>query len=522
MFWTYLFRELSNRRKQTAIIASGLALAIALVIIVNSFSGGVKAAQATVLQSVYGVGTDITISQAETPSSTGGRPTFSFGSGGGSSTGNAGSGSSTNLSQSRVTVARGTAAFASTQLATVKKTAGVKSAAATLSLQMTDFSGTVTQKPSTSTGSGSGTTGGFQRGTGTGTEGGGVTGGGFGGGNFSFDSTTIEGVDVTADAVGPISSVSLSSGRTFKAADTGKDVVILDKSYAKTNSKKVGDTVTIGSTKFTVIGLVASTSSSSTTASNMYIPLDTAQKISSETGKVTNIYVTADSAGNVSSLKSALEKALPKATVSDEADLASSVSGSLSTASSLVSTLGTWLSVLVLAAAFLIAILFTVSGVTRRTREFGTLKAIGWSNGRIVRQVAGESFVQGLIGGVVGVAVGLIGVLVINIIGPTLSGGATTTTAFGGGGFGGGAPGGAAGGTGTGTGTGTEGAAGAAARFGQAAAKATTSVTLHAPVAVEIIVIAVVLAIVGGLLAGAIGGWRASRLRPAEALRSVA
>lgn len=525
MFWTYLFRELSNRRKQTAIIATGLALAIALVIIVNSVAGGVKAAQSTVLQSVYGVGTDITISQADTPSSTGGRPSFSFGSGGGTSSGSAGSGSSTTLNQSRVAVARGTASFASSTLATVQKTSGVKAAAATLSLEETNFSGSVTQRPTQSSG-GSSTSGGTPRtgtgtGTGTGTEGGGVTGGGFGGGNFSFDSTTIEGVDVTADAVGPISSVSLSSGRTFTAADTGKDVVVLDRSYAKTNSKKVGDTVTIGSTKFQVIGLVASTSSSSATASNMYIPLDTAQKISGLTGKVTNIYVTAESSNDVSSLKTTLEKALPKATVSTEADLASSVSGSLSTASGLVSSLGTWLSVIVLAAAFLIAILFTVSGVTRRTREFGTLKAIGWSNGRIVRQVAGESLVQGLIGGVVGVAVGLIGVLVINIVGPTLSGGATTTNAFGSG-FGQAGGAGAAGGTSGGTSSGTGAAASGVARFGQAAAKATTSVTLHAPIAVEIIVIAVVLAIVGGLLAGAIGGWRASLLRPAEALRSVA
>ena len=29
-------------------------------------------------------------------------------------------------------------------------------------------------------------------------------------------------------------------------------------------------------------------------------------------------------------------------------------------------------------------------------------------------------------------------------------------------------------------------------------------------------------AVIGGLIAGAIGGWRASKLRPAEALRSVA
>ena len=53
-------------------------------------------------------------------------------------------------------------------------------------------------------------------------------------------------------------------------------------------------------------------------------------------------------------------------------------------------------------------------------------------------------------------------------------------------------------------------------------AQATTDIALHAPVTLSIILIAVGLAVLGGLLAGAIGGWRASRLRPAEALRSVA
>lgn len=504
MFFTYLYRELSNRRKQTAIIATGMALAIALVIIVNSVAGGVKAAQSTVLQSVYGVGTDVTISQTATPTTGGARPTFNFGAGGGST-----SGGQTNLAKSTLTAARGTATFAATDLATVTKTSGVKAAAATLSLQENNFSGSTKAQSGTTGGTGSATRGSESSGTAP-------EGGGFGGGSFSFDSSTVEGVDVTADAVGPLTSVSLASGRTFTAADTGKDVVVLDKSYASTNSLTVGKTTDIGGTTFTIIGLVTSTSSSSTTASNMYIPLDTAQKVSGLTGKISNIYVTAQSSSDVSTLKTALEKALPKATVSTEADLASSVSGSLSTASSLVSNLGTWLSIIVLAAAFLIAILFTVSGVTRRTREFGTLKAIGWSNNRIVRQVAGESFVQGLIGGVAGVIVGLIGILVINVISPTLSGGAATTTAFSGG-----APGGASGSGGAGA-EGAGAAAGGAARFGQQAASAATQISLHAPIAVEIIVIAVALSVVGGLLAGAIGGWRASRLRPAEALRSVA
>jgi ABC-type antimicrobial peptide transport system permease subunit len=276
--------------------------------------------------------------------------------------------------------------------------------------------------------------------------------------------------------------------------------------------------VTIGAKSFTVVGIVKPTGSDSQTASNAYIPLDVAQSLSGETGKVTSIFVTAKSASDVGTLKTALQKALPKATVSTQADLASSVSGSLGTASELVANLGTWLSLIVLAAAFLIAILFTVSGVTRRTREFGTLKAIGWTNRRIVGQVAGESVVQGLIGGVVGVAVGLIGVLVINLAAPTLAGSTSK------GGFADAAGRAARFATNApraGSGTGAGGFGGGFGGARQAAASS-VDVTLNAPVTVWIIVIAVGLAVLGGLLAGAIGGWRASRLRPAEALRSVA
>ncbi|MFS2031784.1 hypothetical protein ACEN85_16965 [Curtobacterium sp. CT11-45] len=57
---------------------------------------------------------------------------------------------------------------------------------------------------------------------------------------------------------------------------------------------------------------------------------------------------------------------------------------------------------------------------------------------------------------------------------------------------------------------------------GGASAASTTDVVLHAPVTVEVILLAIGLAVLGGLIAGALGGWRASRLRPAEALRSVA
>ncbi|WP_144713840.1 ABC transporter permease [Curtobacterium pusillum] len=508
MFLTYLRRELTNRKKQTVIIAIGMALAIALVVIVSSIAGGVKAAQASVLQSVYGVGTDITVSKTETPTgSSTGRPSFDFGSQSGSGSSSSGS---TDLSQSRLAVTRGTSTLTTANVKTVAGTTGVKAATGVLTLENSTFSGQVQQQ----SGSDSSSTSTQQGPPSGGTEG---SGGGFGGGSFSVDSFTVTGIPVSGDTVGPLTSTELTKGRTFTSADSGKDVVVLDASYAKSESKAVGDTLSIGGKDFTVIGIVSSTGSSSTTGSNTYIPLDTAQTLSDNAGKVSSIYVSAESSSDVSTIKAALQKKLTSATVSTESDLASSVSGSLSTASSLVSNLGKWLSIVVLAAAFLIAILFTISGVTRRTREFGTLKAIGWSNGRITRQVAGESLVQGLIGGVIGAAAGLIGILVVNVISPTISASATSSTNRGGtGGFPGGAATAAAG-------SGTTGGAPAGGFGGGGASTAsTTDVVLHAPVTVEVILLAIGLAILGGLIAGALGGWRASRLRPAEALRSVA
>jgi putative ABC transport system permease protein len=521
MFGIYLRRELVNRRKQTIIIAIGMALAIALVIVVNAVSAGVKDAQSQVLQSVYGIGTDITVTQpaaAGTSSANGqGGPggRFDFGAGAGTS----GDSGNRQVNSSRLSVGFGTQTLASADLTTVKDVSGVASAAAVLSLTNTTFSGTLpdfaqrrqngTTQDGANQGSGPAPTGGAD---------------GAGGSSFTVESFSVLGINPTGDAVGPLSAAKLSAGRTLAKADVGKDVAMLDASYAKTAKLSVGDTTTIGGKSFSIVGLVKPTGSDAETAANVYIPLDVAQTLSGQTGKVTSIYVTAASSSSVAQLQTALQKALPKSTVSTQAELASSVSGSLGTASELIANLGTWLSLIVLAAAFLIAILFTVSGVTRRTREFGTLKAIGWTNKRIVGQVAGESVVQGLIGGAIGIAVGLVGVLVVNLVAPTLSG-----STSGAGGFAGAAgraarlaTSGTTGGTGTGAGLGSAGGFGGGLGAASRTAASAVDVTLNAPVTVWIIVVAVGLAVLGGLLAGAIGGWRASRLRPAEALRSVA
>ena len=491
MFFTYLGRELRRRSRQALVIALGLALGIGLTIAVSAASSGVKVAQNDVLKSLYGVGTDITVTQTATRGS-GGPQGFGFTGQTQDTTGT----KTTNASQDTARVAPGTGTLATTTLTKIQGLSGVNSAVGSISLVDFNISGSLTQsftqQPQTSpTGS---------RGGGGSSSGGGGFRAGPPSGNFNFNQTTMQGVDVANMGIGPMSSVTLSSGRELTASDATSAVAVINSSYATQNSIKVGATETLGGTKFTVVGIVTTTSSE-----DYFLPLAEAQKISSDTGKVTTVYVKAASSTQINSVASEISKAASGSTVSTSAQLASSVSGSLSSTASLANNLGKWLSIGVLLAAFLVAALFTMSAVGRRTREFGTLKAIGWTSGRVVRQVLGESIVTGLIGGVLGIGIGYGGAYAIDKFAPTLTASSSTNSASntaGGGGF----PGGGGGGGG----------------FGGRNAASNVTVHLTAPVDISILLLAVGLAVLGGLIAGGLGGWRASSLRPADALAKVA
>ncbi|MEY2246957.1 ABC transporter permease [Streptomyces sp. BF23-18] len=486
MFGIYLKRELSRRKKAALVIAMGLALGIALVITVNSVSAGMQQAQDKVLKSLYGLGTDMTVTKAQAaPSgSSSGRPKFDF---------DAKSDSGKTQSSDRV-MTQGGQSLKSSLVTEVAAQKGVASAVGALSLNVTKVDGSFTQGKAKSTTSGSGQQGGP----------GGQSGGGTGapqvqGGGASFDvnSYSVAGVDVTRQDLGPLATSKITTGSTFTAAQTSAKVAVLSKSYAKENKYKVGSTFKISGTKYKVIGIA--TPDSSESATDVYVPLKQAQTLGDAKNKVTTIYVKATDSKQISTVKTTIQKNISGTTVTTSADLADTVSGSLSTASNLATSVGKWLSIAVLVAAFLVAALLTSSAVSRRVREFGTLKALGWPSRKVTRQVVGESIVNGLLGGALGIALGLGAAYTVTAISPKLTAELGSTGGGGMGGPGGGGPGGPA----------------------SSAAKNTVDIALSAPVSLTTIALAVGLAVTGGLIAGAMGGWRASRMRPADALRSV-
>ena len=518
MFFTYLRRELRRRMRQAIFIAVGLALGVGLVITVTAASAGVKNAQGTVLHALYGVGTDVTVTK--TPKAGSFSPgSFGFGFRAGTRSRPV---AGTKINDSTLAAGPTLASITSSSVATVAGLHDVSAAAGGLTLNNRTISGTV---PAVNV-NGGGFGGGAGGGSGSGSSGG-------GGQSFRANFTTsnfgVAGVDIGGGELGPLSSGKLSAGRTFAASDANANVALVDASYATQNKLTSGSTIAIGDKQRQGNELQGGRdrqrAGRGQPIGRVHPARGGAEADRPEERREHHLRRGQQLVGH-QRVSGEISKALPGNTVTTSSDLASEVTGSLSSASSLANNLGKWLALAVLIASFLLASLLTMAAVSRRVREFGTLKAIGWKSRRVIGQVMGEAVTLGLIGGVIGVGLGLAGAELVSKMSPKLSAvvGQTTGSATPGGarqfGFGGGGGGGGAGGGGGGGGFGGGPGAGTFSRPGSAGH--TVAVHLSAAVSANVILLAVVLAVAGGLIAGIFGGWRAARLRPADALSKVA
>ncbi|HUZ54855.1 MAG TPA: ABC transporter permease [Streptosporangiaceae bacterium] len=475
-FLIYLAREMQRRKRQALLVAVGLAVGIGLAVTVTAASAGVTNAEGAALHSLYGIGNDVTVTKAApapnpgSPARTGSSGSAKFGFSPGK----------TPQHEDLLGYPPGLGVLDASSVASISRLHDVAAAAGVLTLTDTKLTvpslsqlGPQGQPPP---------------------------------GAVTPTTFSVDGVDLAHLGLGPLASAKISSGRSSAMSDATSDVAVVDSGYATANKLIVGSTITIAHIPFKVVGVVRQPQGAS--AADVYIPLGRAQalaaspEVSNSAGKVDTIYVAAASAADIPAVQKEIARLIPSATVTSSGNLASDVSGSLASAASLATDLGRWLAIAVLIAAFAIASLLTMAAVARRVREFGTLKALGWRSRRIIAQIMGESAVIGVIGAVMGIALGFGGAALVDAIAPKL----TATVA-----------------QNPGSAPAQDIGVGASGFHHSIAPGAEHTVAVHmsAPVTVTAIALAVVLAIAGALIAGSFGGWRASRLRPAEALAQV-
>ncbi|MBJ7459674.1 MAG: FtsX-like permease family protein [Thermoleophilaceae bacterium] len=472
----YLKAELTRRRTKTVLISIGLAVPIALTILIGAYSTGLSNAQDEVLEPLVGLGTDMTVAKTFTP---GQRPE-----GAGPPRVDLNSDDAGEAFSRDVYTTGFNGEFSSANVTRVSALDGVQSAVGGLTVTNIKASGTI---PSAASGGGQATAPGA---------GGAPPSGGQGGG-FDIDTRTITGIDPSSD-LGPVTSDQIQKG-TLLSSDDAKEA-LLTSTYARTRSLTVGETITLKDEKFKIVGIVSSPLAGS--SSDIYVKLGQLQVLADMKNKVNKIYVRAADQAAVASVSKDIKSTVTNATVTTNASLAGQVSGSLVDANKLVEKMGVFLELVLLLAAIIITTILTLNAVNKRTREFGTLKSIGWSNPLLIRQVMAESLSTGMLGALAGVAIGVAGMLVAKAVPMTME-----VSGQSGGGIGGGGPGG-----------GNFGPPGVARTATEAASQ---TITIVPTLSASTILIAAGIGAVTALIAGGLGSFKTSKLSPVEALKHV-
>jgi ABC-type lipoprotein release transport system permease subunit len=301
---------------------------------------------------------------------------------------------------------------------------------------------------------------------------------------------TIEGVPLKSELVDnyPILTTNITSGRNLQAGDS--NVVLLSENNSAYFDKTVGDKVTILGQDFTVVGIHGTNSVSDRLT--LYMNLSDAQSLTNNTGYITSfrIFTTSSDivstvASTIGSMHSELTVSTPQERMTQLQQLQSSYTTALTSAEDSINSTQTTAFeeiVVVVAATSLIVLFVMLYTVRERTKEIGTLKAIGFSNKTVMGQFMLEGILLSIIAGVVGIAIGVIAAPTLSsLLLPSVSG-----NLFGG--------------------------TGAIIRAGVAQ-------TATASVNIDLVLLAFGASIALGAIGSLYPAWRAAKIRPAEAMK---
>ena len=226
----------------------------------------------------------------------------------------------------------------------------------------------------------------------------------------NYDSVTVYG---TTAAYYDVQAMQLSLGRWLKAPDISNSSYVCVISYETAEDLVgfqdcVGQTLTLGGTEFTIVGVLEKDEDSLTsllTSGSMmaYIPFPTLVRLAAtQTNNVTSFYISAPEGGSVETAEETMDRILMERFNEDEDAF------NLSTSAFLEDALNDITSVLSILLGGIAAISLVVGGigimnimmvtVTERTREIGIRKAIGASRGNILIQFLLEAVVLCMMG----------------------------------------------------------------------------------------------------------------------------
>jgi putative ABC transport system permease protein len=246
---------------------------------------------------------------------------------------------------------------------------------------------------------------------------------------FKLDNLTIAGIEVDSIATEAtaVSPGTIIEGKFLKKEDI--DGVLVEQIYANLMNFNVGDKVNLFGKTFRVVGIVNPNLFSKPAGNaQIYGLLSVVQEIAHSYGTllgfivydVNVVLVEISPLGDTEYLNTVKESVLDtlEYEVGTKGALAGYQCGVKARKIVSLTENTAWLtSTILIVAAILYSLKSQFATIYERTKEIGILKAIGWTNLDITKEIFFESFLQGTIGGIGGLILGYLCISIITIFG---------------------------------------------------------------------------------------------------------
>ena len=231
-------------------------------------------------------------------------------------------------------------------------------------------------------------------------------------GSDTLTATTVSGV---SEDYFSMKGYEIAQGRGLQYTDmTGRKKVCVVGQYlnqAYYGGSAVGQTLKVGGTTFTIVGVMAMEGTEleeGGTDDCVFVPYSTAARLSF-TGTISSYTITVQDTDHIAEAKTTLEDALYQIFEDDDAYTVGSMA-------EMVEEMNSMVNMVIYILAGIAAISLVVGGigimnimlvsVTERTREIGIRKALGARESAIMRQFVIEAATTSALGGVLGIALG--------------------------------------------------------------------------------------------------------------------
>ncbi len=200
----------------------------------------------------------------------------------------------------------------------------------------------------------------------------------------------------------PAGDARLEHGLPEFSGPEAKEVILGDVAAGVFDDPNVGSQITVAGQMLLVVGRIRGEDEFDRVASNpILMPLRTAQEIFQQPASVSALLVTARQPGAVSQLAEEIRAQVSDVAVITEAEIAQSLNDALGGQRTFFNIIN-WT---VYAVAAIVVAIVMIMAVAERTREIGTLRAIGASQALVLGTIVAEAVIIGLLGGLISIPV---------------------------------------------------------------------------------------------------------------------